>query len=144
MVGYDAPMKTVEQHMTRPVMTLAEEQSLRDAIALMQRHRIRHVPVVTSDRVVGILTDRDVKRATPSLLTGVSQEEFDRVLNETHVGQVMTRNPFTVTPSTSLRDAVKILLDRRFNAVPVVEAGRLVGILTATDLLRTLHEMLEE
>jgi CBS domain-containing protein len=137
-------MKTVEQHMTRPVVTLSEDQPLRDAIALMQRHRIRHVPVVSGDQVVGILTDRDVKRATPSPLGGVSQDVFDRVLNETPVGQVMTRHPFTVTPSTSLRDAVKILLDRRFNAVPVVEAGRLVGILTATDLLRTLHQMLEE
>ncbi|MGH9869951.1 MAG: CBS domain-containing protein [Candidatus Polarisedimenticolia bacterium] len=130
--------------MTRPVITVSEKESLRDAIALMQRHRIRHLPVISSDRLVGILTDRDVKRATPSLLTGVSQEEYDGVLKETHVGQVMTRNPFTVTPSTSLRDAVKILLDRRFNGVPVVENGRLLGILTATDLLRTLHEMLEE
>ena len=130
--------------MTCPVVTVNEDQSLRDAIALMQRHRIRHLPVVSSGGMVGILTDRDVKRATPSLLTGVSQEEYDQVLNETHVGQVMTRNPFTVTPSTNLRDAVKILLDRRFNGVPVVEKGRLLGMLTATDLLRTLHEMLEE
>jgi acetoin utilization protein AcuB len=137
-------METVEQRMTRPVITLAEGQSLREAIAVMQRHRIRHLPVVAEDRLVGILTDRDVKRATPSLLSGVSQEEFDRVLKETPVGHVMTRNPFTVTPSTPLRDAVKVLVDRRFSALPVVESGRLVGIVSGTDMLRALLEMLED
>ena len=130
--------------MTRSVITLDEGRSLREAIALMQRHRIRHVPIVSGEAILGILTDRDVKRATPSLLSGVSQEEFDRVLNETTVGQAMTRSPFTITPSTGLRDAVKVILDRRFSALPVVEDGRLVGILTVTDLLRTLHEMLED
>ena len=130
--------------MTRPVITMAEDQTLREAIALMQRHRIRHVPIVSGDSVMGILTDRDVKRATPSLLSGVNQDEFDRVLNTTTVSHVMTRNPYTVTPSTSLRDAVKLMLDRRFSSLPVVEAGRLIGMLTITDLLRTLHEMLED
>jgi CBS domain-containing protein len=137
-------MQTVEQRMTRTVVTLSETDSLREAIASMQRHRIRHLPIVAGDRVVGIVTDRDVKRATPSLLSGVSQAEFDRVLNQTQVGHVMTRNPYTVTPSTPLRDAVKLLLDRRFSALPVVEAGALMGILSVTDLLQAFHEMLEE
>lgn len=137
-------MRTVEERMTRTVVTLGADQTLRDAIALMQRHRVRHLPVMDGERLTGILTDRDVKRATPSLLTGVSQEEFDRVLSETHVSQVMTRNPFSVTPSTSLKDALKVLIDRRFSALPVVEGDRLVGILTITDLLRAFHEMLED
>jgi len=130
--------------MTRPVITMAEDQTLREAIALMQRHRIRHVPIVSGEAILGILTDRDVKRATPSLLSGVSQAEFDQVLHTTTVSHVMTRNPYTITPSTSLRDAIKLMLDRRFSSLPVVEAGRLIGILTVTDLLRTLHEMLED
>jgi CBS domain-containing protein len=138
------PSLTVEARMTRSVVTMDEDQSLREAIALMQRHRIRHVPIVSGDAILGILTDRDVKRATPSLLSGVSQEEFDRVLSTTTVSHVMTRNPYTITLSTSLRDAVKLMLDRRFSSLPVVEAGRLIGILTITDLLRTLHEMLED
>src|SRR5262245_31607399 len=107
-------MWTVEQRMTRPVITLAESDPLREAIAVMQRHRIRHVPVMAGSTMVGILTDRDVKRATPSLLAGAGQAEYDHVLGKTHVGQVMTRNPYSVTPSTNLRDAVKILIDRRF------------------------------
>ncbi|HEY3174911.1 MAG TPA: CBS domain-containing protein [Candidatus Polarisedimenticolia bacterium] len=137
-------MRTVEELMTRKLLTMDEDQTLREAMAMMQRHRVRHLPVMKGGRLSGILTDRDVKRATPSLLTGVSQEEFDRVLSETSVSHVMTRNPYTVTPSTSLKDAVKILIDRRFSSLPVVEANKLVGILTITDLLRALHETLED
>lgn len=135
---------TVEQRMTRKVVTLAPQDTLREAIAALQRHHIRHIPIVEDDLVVGILTDRDVKRATPSLLSGVDQEQFDRVLRQTRVAQVMTRNPFTITPGTTLRDAAKILVDRRFGALPVVEEGKLVGIITGTDLLRALRDMLEE
>jgi len=134
----------VEECMTRKVVTLTEDQTLREAIAVMQRNRIRHLPVVTGGRIVGIVTDRDVKRATPSLLSGVDQDQFDRVLSSTRVSQVMTRNPYTITPSMSLKDAVKIVIDRKFGALPVVEGDKLVGILTATDLLRAFHEKLDE
>lgn len=137
-------MMTVEQRMTRDAITLTPDQSLRDAIGLMQRHRIRHVPVVTGQAVVGILTDRDLKRATPSLLSGIDRASFDRVLDQTLVEQAMTRNPFTVTPSTSVRDAVKVMVDRKFGALPVVEGGRLVGIVTSTDFLRAFYETLED
>ena len=137
-------MRTVEERMTRRVVTVTENASLREALALLQRHRIRHIPVVEGEMIVGILTDRDVKRATPSLLSGVSQEDYDRVLAQTHVSQVMTRNPFSVTPSTSLKDATKLLADRKYGALPVVEGDRLVGILTNTDLLRAFYESLED
>ena len=137
-------MRTVEERMIRQVVTLTESASLREALALLQRHRIRHIPVVENGRLVGILTDRDVKRATPSLLSGISQEDYDRVLVQTHVSQVMTRNPFSVTPSTSLKDATKLLAERKYGALPVVEGDRLVGILTNTDLLRAFYESLED
>lgn len=133
----------VSEIMTKEVVTLQEEQSLREALGLLQRHRIRHVPVVSGTRLIGIVTDRDLKRATPSLLSGIDREAFDRVLDETRVGQVMTRNPYTVTPSMSLKDAAKILIDQRFGALPVIEAGKLIGIITETDLLKALHDMLE-
>jgi len=133
----------VSEIMTKEVVTLQEEQSLREALGLLQRHRIRHVPVVSGTRLIGIVTDRDLKRATPSLLSGIDREAFDRVLDETRVGQVMTRNPYTVTPSMSLKDAAKILIDQRFGALPVIEGGKVIGIITETDLLKALHDMLE-
>jgi len=134
----------VEDLMTREVVTLTEEQYLRDAIAVLQRHRIRHVPVVSGEKVIGILTDRDVKRASPSALSGIDQSQYDRVLTTTRVGQVMTRDPFTVTPSTPIKDAVKVLIDRKYSALPVVEHDRLVGIITGTDMLRLFYDTLDE
>ncbi|HET9481781.1 MAG TPA: CBS domain-containing protein, partial [Candidatus Polarisedimenticolia bacterium] len=62
----------------------------------------------------------------------------------TPVGQVMTRNPYTVTPSTTIKDAVKVIIDHKFGALPVVEGDALVGIITEIDLLRAFYELLEE
>ena len=135
---------TVADRMTREVKSLKESDALREAMDLMQRHRIRHLPVTVEDRVVGIVTDRDLKRATPSLLSGIDQEQYDKVLQETRVGQVMTRNSYTVTPSMPLKDAAKVLVDRKFGALPVVEDGRLVGIITGIDMLRAFYELLED
>lgn len=132
----------VGDRMSRNVVTLEETDSLREAIGVLRKHKIRHAPVVQEGRVVGIVTDRDLKRATPSLLTGIDQDHFDRILEETMVEHVMTRNPSTVAPSMSLKEAATILLDNRFGSLPVLEGDRLVGILTTTDLLRALHEML--
>ncbi len=134
----------VSDRMTREVVTLEEEQSLREALTLQQLHKIRHIPVVADGRVVGILTDRDLKRASPSLLSGIDQKQYDELLETIRVGQIMTRNPHTVTPATPLKHVAEILIDRKFGALPVIENNLLVGIITEIDLLRALYEMLDE
>ncbi len=134
----------VSDRMTRDVVTLKEGQPLREALGLQQRHKIRHIPVVADGRVVGILTDRDLKRASPSLLSGIDQKQYDELLETIRVGQIMTRNPHTVTPATPLKHVAEILIDRKFGALPVIENNLLVGIITEIDLLRALYEMLDE
>ncbi len=134
----------VADRMVRDVITLDADQTLREAIGIFQKHHIRHVPVLKDGKLVGILTDRDVKRATPSPLAGDSIEEFNRVVDSSRVGQLMTRNPYCVTPATPLRDAVKILHDRKNGALPVVEGDRLVGLITTTDMLMDLYKLLPE
>jgi len=134
----------VSDRMTRDVVTLDEDQSLREALGLQQRHKIRHIPVVSGAAVVGILTDRDLKRATPSLLTGVDQEAYDQLLDNTRVDQVMTRNPHTVSPDTPLKEVAEILIEHKFGSLPVIDANRLVGIITDIDLLGALSELLGE
>jgi len=134
----------VSDRMTRDVVTLEEDQTLREALGLQQRHKIRHIPVVAGAAVVGILTDRDLKRATPSLLTGVEQEKYDQLLDNTRVDQVMTRNPRTVSPETTLKEVAEILIEHKFGSLPVIDANRLVGIITDIDLLGALCELLDE
>jgi acetoin utilization protein AcuB len=132
----------IQDVMSRSVVTLAPDQTLRDAIELLRSKHIRHLPVVEASRLIGIVTDRDVKRATPSLLSGVDRDDYDRVLDETQVAQFMTREPMTITPDTDVKAAVKIFIDRKVGALPVVDNGQLAGIVTEIDLLKLLHGML--
>jgi acetoin utilization protein AcuB len=132
----------ISEIMTREVITLRPESNLREAIAVIQKFRIRHIPVVEGGKLEGIVTDRDIKRATPSLHGGVTQEDYERVLNETRLFQVMTRDPLSVTPEASVKSVAKILVERKYGALPVVKDGVLVGIISDIDLLRVLHDML--
>ena len=91
--------------MSRSVVTLTLEQTLREAINLLQSKHIRHLPVIGDSKVVGIVTDRDVKRATPSLLSGIDRNGYERVLKTTTIAHFMTREPLTVTPNTRLKAA---------------------------------------
>ena len=132
----------IAEVMSRTVVTLAPEQTLRDAVELLRSKHIRHLPVVEDSKLIGIVTDRDVKRATPSLLSGVDRDEYDRVLDETKIAQIMTREPMTVTPESELKAAVKVFIERKVGALPVVSGSQLVGIVTEIDLLRVFHDML--
>ncbi len=134
----------VEEVMSRSVVTLTLEQTLLEALSLLRSHRIRHMPAVDGSKVVGIVIDRDVKRATPSVFSGVDRDEYDRVLATTKVAQFMTREPITVTPKTGLKAAVEIFIERKVGALPVVEDDRLVGILTDIDMLRPAHDLLAD
>lgn len=134
----------VSEKMVREVITISEDRTLREVLALFQRHHIRTLPVLEKGRLVGIISDRDVKRATPSPVSGASLEEYNRVVDSTKVSQLMTRNPYCVTPSTPLRDAVKALHDTKHGAIPVVDNGKLVGLVTATDMLGYLLTLMPE
>ncbi len=126
----------ITQIMTRNVATVTPEQTMREVLNLFRSRQIRHVPVVEDLRLVGIVTDRDIKRATPSLLSGGGQDEYNRIIDETCVSQIMTRDPITVAPETPLKSALEIVIDRKVGALPVVSDGVLLGIVTDIDFLR--------
>jgi acetoin utilization protein AcuB len=134
----------VEDIMIRSVVTLTAEQPLRDAVDLLRSKHIRQLPVVEGSKLIGIITDRDVKRALPSILSGVERADYDRILDTAIVSQFMTREPMTVTPDTGLKAAVTIFIDRKVGALPVVANGKLVGIITQIDVLRLFHDMLAD
>ena len=134
----------VADRMVRDVVSLDEGEKLRSALELFQKHHIRHLPVLKDGKLVGILSDRDLMRATPSSISGAGMEDFDRVVDSTTLAQIMTRNPYCVTPSTRLKDAVKVLHDRKHGALLVVEGERLVGLISATDMLMDLYDLLPE
>ncbi|HEX7128181.1 MAG TPA: CBS domain-containing protein, partial [Thermodesulfobacteriota bacterium] len=107
-----------------------------EAKQVMERRRIRHLPVVEGDRLVGIVTDRDIRLNLPSPATSLSVWEINYLLARLTVGEVMTKRPITIEPDREATDAAKLMLEHRIGALPVVENGALVGIVTETDLLR--------
>jgi CBS domain-containing protein len=123
--------------MTTDLETLNQESVLRDAVEMAMVRKIRHLPVLDGDsRLVGIVTDRDIKRALPSPLEGTAPDDYETFLTNTKVTQVMTREPFTVEPDTPLYQAVQLMVEKKVGGLPVVSQGRLVGIFTQTDALK--------
>jgi len=134
---------TVEQVMTCDPQTVSPDEPIRIAIDRMREHKCRRLPVVQAGKLVGIISDRDLRRATNSPF--VMQERWynEFLLDQIPVRAVMTANPVTITPQTPLVEATRVMRDRKFGGLPVVEEGRLVGIVTETDLLNYLIRLLE-
>jgi len=128
--------------MTASPQFLAPSASMREAVTLLQRHHIRHIPIVEGNALVGIVTDRDVRRASPSLLSGINQSDYDEVLDATQLSRIMTRQPLTVSPDNEVVDAVRVLVEKKVGGLPVVKDGRLVGMFTSSDALRVLLHVL--
>jgi CBS domain-containing protein len=139
----DSP-KTVGAVMSRQVMVLSEEDNLQRVLEGMNQFHIRHVPVVDGEKLVGIVSHRDMlSMMASSIATTVHERgKEESVYERTFVVNVMTRNPITVSPSTPLKDAVALIVKHRFGALPVVDGGKLVGMLTDIDLLSELEKSL--
>jgi len=135
---------TVRTYMVSEVETLTPDDSLETAVMLERRFRIRHIPIIENGELVGMVTDHDLKRAMPSPVTGSDQQTFDRVVQTTLLRQIMTRSPTTISPAAPLRDAVQMLCEKKFGALPVVDQGKLVGIITGIDLLRAFLAFLDK
>ena len=134
----------VREWMTPDPFALTEGDRVKTAVQHVLSAGIRHVPILRDGVLVGIVTDRDLRRALPSLEAGASPERYRAFMEETALKDVMTDDPVTCTPETDLVDAVKIFAERKFGAIPIVEGDELVAILTQIDVMRALLELLEE
>lgn len=130
----------VRGRMTREVVTASPSATLAEASALTRRRRIRHLPVVDDGTLVGVVSDRDLRLAVPAPGT-VSEEERGRILRTKTVGEVMVRQVVTVSPDAPVEEAAMMLAAHHIGCLPVIEDGRLVGILSETDLLRAFAEL---
>lgn len=130
-------MLNVHAFMTSNPATVEPETTLRELLALMNTHGWRQVPVVRDGLLVGIVTDRDLRLAIDSPVLA-EEEHLDRadLLEELTVESCMTRDPVTVTPEQPAHEAADLMCVHKYGALPVVEDGRLVGIVTGEDFLR--------
>jgi acetoin utilization protein AcuB len=134
----------VRDYMTRNVSTINDDARLLDAALFIRRTGKRHVPIIssTTGKVVGIISDRDVLRLSPSVLEHHTEQEYNDVFESTAITKVMTPNPLTVSPDSPITDAVQILYTTKVGAVLVVKDGSLEGILSVSDMLGLLNELL--
>lgn len=117
------------------VVTIEPATSLAEAVRLAQQRGIRHLPVLDGNDLVGIVSDRDLKRAMASPATSLSAHELRYLLDRVRVGEIMTRAVITTGPMLALEEAARVMVREKISALPVTEMGRLVGIVTETDVL---------
>lgn len=128
----------VEQMMKTNVFTLQPTHSIKDAITLMQENKIRHLPITNeSGSVVGIVTDRDIKEAIPSYL----MENQNQDIYETMIKEIMTKNPIIGHPLDFVEEIATTFYDQQIGCLPIVSGGKLVGVVTETDLLYKYIEL---
>lgn len=128
----------IEEIMVRDVQTLLMTNTVKDALDLMRTKKIRHIPVMDESKtLVGVITDRDIKEATPSSLT----IEKDSKLYDTQLSMIMTKYPITGHPMDFVEESALLFYDKQIGCLPIVSNQELVGIITKTDLLYKYIEL---
>ena len=129
----------VRKWMSKNPITIDETASLSDAINLLKQHKIRRLPVLKKGKLIGIISDRDLKEASPSKVTSLDIWELHYLMSKIIVKQIMTKNPVTVSPETTLERAAILMFDNKIGGLPVIDKeNKLVGILTEQDVFKAL------
>jgi acetoin utilization protein AcuB len=129
----------VKGWMSREVITIEENDSMQEALKLLKEHDIRMLPVMKKGKLVGIVTDRDLKKASPSDATTLEVHELLYLLTQIKVKEIMTRDPITVPPDYTVEETAQVLLENKISGAPVMDkTGKVIGTITQTDLFRVL------
>ncbi|UCZ52304.1 acetoin utilization AcuB family protein [Bacillus shivajii] len=124
----------IQDIMQKDVIYIQKNTSIQAALNLMKQHRIRHLPIVNeSDEIIGIISDRDLKEASPSIF-----QENNESLLLTSVEKVMISDVLTALPYDFVEEAANTMIEHQISCLPIEDAGKLIGIITETDLLQTL------
>lgn len=131
----------VSDWMTRKVFTISPDDSITDAIKLMKGKGIKHIPVLKNGRLKGIISDRDIKEFSPSKATSLDMYELHYLLARTKVKEIMKSKVVTTSSETPVEDAAVVMHDLNIGCMPVVENGKLVGIISDRDIFRVLVDI---
>lgn len=133
-------MLKVRDSMTRDVVTLGPEASVAQAWEIVRGRGVRHIPIVEDGRLVGLVSDRDLRDASPIRKSNDGGED-ENVFGWSSMRDIMTRKPVTISPFDTIEHAAREIYERRIGCLPVVDGGELVGIITSSDMMRTLIEL---
>lgn len=126
---------TVEGIMSRDLVTVAPDATLTEVRRRLHDGQFHHMPVLEDGHLVGVISDRDLLRAISPFLDTYSEEQRDVQTLSQVAGDIMRTDPITVAPETDVEEAANLLLDNQISSLPIVDDGRLVGIVTTKDLL---------
>lgn len=131
----------VKELMSKDVVMIGAAESCLDAVARMQRARVRHLPVVNRDgMLVGVVTDRDLRHHLflPQVFEKLGEKPVGDLLDSVHVAEIMSTDVLTVEADATISDAAATMRKNRVGSLPVMEKGRMVGIVTEVDILRQI------
>jgi acetoin utilization protein AcuB len=132
----------VRKKMKKDLVTVTKDERMTVAKKIMKEKNIRHLPVVDGKRLVGLLTNMDVRKAEASPATSLEIRELHYLLDKLTVGEIMTRNVITISPDVSIEEAAILLHDNKIGCLPVVEDGNLAGIITENDIMEILIDVM--
>jgi len=132
----------IRDFMSTNVVAVDENTSLHDARKIMEAHRIRRLPVMKKDKLVGLVTERMLLEASPSPATALSIHELHYLLAKMTVKDIMVKKPYTISPDMPPEEALQLGQEMGYGGFPVVEEGRLVGVVTESDIVRLMTRVL--
>ncbi len=132
----------VKNKMTGNPFTISPDQTIPEAQEIMMQHNVRRLPVVKNGKLVGIVSKEDIERYSPSKATALSMGEITYLLSKTKIKQIMSKHLITVSPDALLEEAAILMRDNDVGFLPVVDDGKLVGIITESDIFDSFIELL--
>jgi len=132
----------VGERMSHPVISVAPDASIHDVLAMFKKEHIRRAPVIKSGKLVGIISERDLLNASPSPVSSLSVWEMNYLLSKVTVNQVMSKKVKSVDFDTPIEDAARLMADNKIGGLPVLRSGKVVGMITETDLFKIFLELM--
>ncbi len=133
----------VKDCMTPNPVTINPDMPVAEALSFMRQHNVRRLPILNKKRkLVGIISEKDLLYASPSPATSLSVYEVGYLLSKLKVEEIMAKNVTTITLDASLEEAARIMADCKISGLPVMDGDRLVGIITETDVFKTILTMM--
>ena len=132
----------VGERMTHPVITVGPDVPVMDALEMLRREHIRRAPVVENGKLVGIVSENDLRNASPGQATTLSVWEINYLVSKITVRKVMTKAVISTIEDTPIEEAARIMADHKIGGLPVLRDGKVVGIVTETDIFKIMLEML--
>lgn len=132
----------VGERMSHPVISVSPETPIHDALVMFKKEHIRRAPVIKDGRLAGIVSERDLLNASPSPVTSLSVWEINYLISKVTVKQVMSKKVKCIDVGTPIEEAARIMADSKIGGLPVIRSGKVVGMITETDLFKIFLELM--